>query len=123
MEGCKRLSFSQRLGWWKIIRIVWCAIPWQFRLFVFPYCLLVYRRFLTESTNLDEVRSMHIDKCCQSRVFGLFRPRFHLVEKSLLSLVEEFVESEEEDECEESDDFDVPEAMERQTSKKRNSGV
>jgi len=86
MQECKRLSFSERLGRWGVMRLVWCAIPWLFRPFVFPYCLFVYRRFLADSTDVDDVKSMHIEYCYKSRVFSLFRPRFHIIKKALLSL-------------------------------------
>jgi len=86
MQECKRLSFSDHLGHWGLIRVVWSAIPWRFRLFVFPYCLFVYSRFLANSTDVGEVRSMHIRHCYESRIFGLFRPRFRFIKRALLSL-------------------------------------
>ena len=86
MQEPKRLSFSERLGRWGVMRVVWCAIPWAFRPFVFPYCLFVYSRFLSDSMDVDDVKSMHIEHCYESRVFRLFRPRFHLIRKALVSL-------------------------------------
>jgi len=86
MQEPKRLSFSERLGWWGVMRVVWCAIPWRFRLFVSPYCLFVYRGFLANCTDVDEVKSMHIEHCYESRVFRLFRPRFRIIKRALLSL-------------------------------------
>jgi len=86
MQECKRLSFSEHLGRWGMARVVWCAIPWRFRLFVFPYCLIVYSGFLANSTSVDDVRSMHIEHCYQSKMFRLFRPRFHIVKRALVCL-------------------------------------
>ena len=68
------------------MRVVWRAIPWQFRPFVFPYCLFVYNRFLTDSTSVDDVRAMHIEHCYESRVFRFVRPRFHVIRRALISL-------------------------------------
>jgi hypothetical protein len=86
MQECERSSFSDRLGRWGVMRVVWCAIPWFFRPFVFPYCLLVYSRFLADSTDVGDVKSLHIAYCYESKAFRLFRPRFHLIKKALLSL-------------------------------------
>ena len=85
MQDLRKLSFSERLGSWGIIRVVWCSIPWRFRLFAFPYCWFVYRRFMANSTNVGDLKSMHINHCYESRVFRLFRPRFHIVRGVLLS--------------------------------------
>jgi len=86
MQECKKLSFLDRLGKWGVMRVVWCAIPWLIRPFVFPYCLIVYSRFLADSIDVDDVKSMHIEYCYESNVFRLVRPRFHLVKRALLSL-------------------------------------
>ena len=86
MQGCERDSFSDRLGTWGIARVVWCAIPWQWRLFSFPYSFYVYRRILAASTNVDEARALHDDHCCDHTVFRFFRPRFHIMKRALLSL-------------------------------------
>ena len=86
MQGRSQLSLAARLGKWGIVKVVWHSIPWQFRLFVFPYDLFIYGRFLAESTTVDEVRLMHADYCHASRVFRLVRPRFHIVKRALLSL-------------------------------------
>ena len=86
MQECKRLSFSERLGRWGIMRVVWCAIPWLFRPFAFPYCLIVYSRFLADSIDVDDVKSMHIEHCYESRVFRLFRPKFRIIRRALLFL-------------------------------------
>lgn len=86
MQEDRRLSLAERLGTWGAIRVVWCAIPWYFRPWVFPYCLLVYRRFLAECADVDDVKSMHIQYCYESKVFRWFRPRFHLIKGALLTL-------------------------------------
>ena len=84
-EGMK-LNFSERLGRWRIMRAVWCAIPWQFRPFVFPYCLFIYSRFLADSTSVDDVKAMHIEYCYKSGVFNLVRPRFRIIKRALVCL-------------------------------------
>ena len=86
MQGCKRTSFLDRLGWWGVMRVVWKAIPWQFRVFVFPHFLYVYGHFFKICTNLDEVRGMHSDYYHKSWVFKIFRPRFHMIKRALLPL-------------------------------------
>lgn len=69
-----------------IARVVWCAIPWWCRAFVFPYWLCVYRRFLADSANLDELRARHIGYCYSSNFIRMIRPRFYLIKVALLRL-------------------------------------
>lgn len=87
MQGCKPANLADRLGWWGVTKVVWQAIPWQFRMFVFLHFLSVYRRLFKRCTNLDEVRAVHIDYYHKSRVFRIFRPRFHIIKRALLPLV------------------------------------
>ena len=70
MHGCNN-SFAKRLGRFGVMRVVWHSIPIAYRLFVFPYCLSVYKTFLAESSNVDEVRARHIDLYHKSKVFRL----------------------------------------------------
>ncbi len=86
MQECKRLSYSERLGRWGIVRVVWGAIPWRFRLFALPYCLLVYSKFFADSSSVDDVKSMHIERCYESKIFRIFRPRFRIVKRALLAM-------------------------------------
>jgi hypothetical protein len=86
MQGCKHVSYVDRLGLWGVARVVWKAIPWQFRVFAFLHFLSVYRRLFKICTSLDEVRCMHTDYYHKFRVFRLYRPRFHVIKKALLPL-------------------------------------
>ena len=36
--------------------------------------------------DVDDVKSMHIEYCYESKAFRLFRPRFHIMKRALLSL-------------------------------------
>ena len=92
MQGCERDSFSDRLGTWGIARVVWCAIPWQWRLFSFPYSFYVYRRLLAVSKNMDDLRANHGLHWHDHTVFRLFRPRFHIMKRALLTLNTKSVE-------------------------------
>jgi len=87
MQGGKPQDILDRLGFWGAVRVVWRAIPWPFRLLVFPHFLLLYSGFFKRCTNLDEVRAMHLDYYDKSRVFRPFRPRFHVIKGALLPLV------------------------------------
>jgi len=86
MLECKGNSLYNRLGRWRVMKAVWHAIPWQFRLLVFPYCLSVFSKFLAQSTSVDEVKAMHSDLYSNSVMYKLFRPRFHLIKKALVPL-------------------------------------
>jgi len=68
------------------MRVVWRAIPWHRRLFVFPYCMFVYSKFLADCATVEDLRGMHIDHYNRSRVFRLFRPKFRLIKRALLPL-------------------------------------
>ena len=79
-------SIYSRLGKRRVIKIVWYAIPLQFRLLAFPYCLSVYSRFLAQSSSISEVRVLHSALYSDSRLFKICRPRFHVIKQALLSL-------------------------------------
>lgn len=86
MPECKDNSFYCRLGRRGVVKLVWRAIPWQFRIMAFPYCLSVYSRVLAECSTVGDVRAMHSKYYGDSRLFKFFRPRFRLIRKALLPL-------------------------------------
>jgi hypothetical protein len=86
MLECKDNSFYNRLGRWRVVKLVWGAIPWQFRLLGFPYCLFVYRRLLAQSTRVSEVRTMHSSLYSNSGIYRTLRPRFRVIKQALLPL-------------------------------------
>jgi len=86
MPVCKDNSFYSRLGRWKVMKVVWHAIPWPFRLLAFPYSLFVYSRFLARSTRASEVKSMHVDLYRSSILFKICRPKFHIIQRTLRPL-------------------------------------
>jgi len=86
MQGSRELSYLDRLGRWQAMRVVWRAIPWYRRLFVFPYCMFVYSKFLADCATIEDLRGMHIDHYNRSRTFRLLRPRFRLIKRALLPL-------------------------------------
>ena len=86
MQGRGRTDLATRLGWWGVVRVVWRAIPWQYRLLVFPYFWSVYRGLFKACACLDEVRLVHIDLYQNSLVFRMFRPRFRMIKRALLPL-------------------------------------
>jgi len=86
MVECKENCLYSRLGMLRVMAIVWHAIPWKLRLFSFPYCFLVYRRFLARSTKASEVKSMHSELFGSSKIYKICRPRFRLIKPALLLL-------------------------------------
>ena len=86
MQGRRELSYLDRLGRRGTMRVVWRAIPWYWRLFVFPYCMFVYRKFFADCASVEDLRGMHIDHYNRSRVFRFFRPKFRLIKRALLPL-------------------------------------
>lgn len=86
MRECKDGSLYNRLGKWRVMKIVWRAIPWPLRLLAFPYCLFVYRRLLARSTKVSDVREMHSALYGNSGIYRTLRPRFRVIKQALLPL-------------------------------------
>ena len=86
MLECRENSLYSRLGKWKVMKLLWCAIPLRFRLLAFPYCLSVYSKFLAESTSVTDVKAKHSTLYGDSKLFKLVRPRFRIIRRALLPL-------------------------------------
>lgn len=85
-------SILDKIGGRKLCLIVWRSTPFPLRLISFVYGLAVYRRLVATSTNLYDLRTLHMEKYQSSRSFRLLRPRYHTVRRLLNSLgVEERV--------------------------------
>jgi len=80
---CGARSILDAIGWKRLCVIVWRATPLPWRLFAFPYGVIIYRRLLANSDTLRYLRAMHSREFGCSRTFRLFRPRYHRVERLL----------------------------------------
>lgn len=79
-DGKKTISIYDEIGWAGLLNVVWNSSPRFLRLFTLPYGLRVYGSFLRGSTNLRQLLGIHTRQYMSSRMFRLFRPRFHKVE-------------------------------------------
>ena len=79
-------SVGDRLGRWGVVRAVWHAIPWQFRLLSFPYYLPVYSRLLAQCDSVSALKKAHTDLYDNRTVFWFCRPRYRLLKAALLPL-------------------------------------
>lgn len=82
----RKMRISEQLGPWGVVCVIWQAIPWKYRFFTFPYGYIVYRRILSESFDMVDIRDMHIDYRERSMLFRLLRPRFHAIKRSLSAM-------------------------------------
>lgn len=85
VKGVSRRSIYDVIGWTGLVNVVWYATPHWVRILALPYGLCVYRNFLRASSNLQQLLGVHSREYMSSRLFRLFRPRYHLV-KSVLAL-------------------------------------
>jgi hypothetical protein len=76
----KKNSIYEVIGWSGLFNVVWNSSPRFIRWFTLPYGLRVYGSFLRGSTDLRQLLGIHTRQYMSSRMFRLFRPRFHKVE-------------------------------------------
>ena len=86
MLECKEGSLYSRLGRRRVMKIVWQAIPWQFRLLGFPYYLPIYSRLLAGCDSVSALKKVHTDLYDNRTLFWIFRPRYRLMKAALTSL-------------------------------------
>ncbi|KPL21033.1 MAG: hypothetical protein AMJ75_10755 [Phycisphaerae bacterium SM1_79] len=79
----KRRSIYDAIGWAGLFRVVWNSTPYPMKFFALPYGLCVYGHFLKGSSDLRQLFSVHAREYMQSKMFRLFRPRYHRVENVL----------------------------------------
>ena len=75
-----------RIGGGQLCLIIWRSTPFPLRLISFVYGLTVYRKLLATSTSVGELYTLHVERYESSRLFRLFRPRYHTVRGLLDSL-------------------------------------
>jgi hypothetical protein len=90
-DGEDQQTLLERIGWARLLMVVWRSTPMSLRLFAFPYGAVVYGRLLGISYDLDQLLAVHCEKYSYSTAFRLLRPRYHKV-KSLLTRFEETTE-------------------------------
>jgi len=79
VKGVKRTSIYDEIGWRGLLNVVWKSTPYPLRLFALPYGLHIYRNFLKGSSNLEQLLGVHSTQYMYSRLFRMFRPRYHKV--------------------------------------------
>jgi hypothetical protein len=80
-------NLLKRIGWKGLFLVVWRSTPFPLRLIVLPYGLLVYRRLLAGCNDSNSLYTLHVQKFQSSYVFKLLRPRYHIVDQVLESLL------------------------------------
>ncbi len=75
-------TIYQRIGFKGLLNTVWKSMPLHAKLSL-PYGLMVYKNFLSNSFNLEELIDYHTEKCLNSKFFRLLRPRYHKVKRIL----------------------------------------
>ena len=70
-------NIYERIGWKGLLNIAWNSTPCPARLFALPYALWIYRGLLKRSSCLGELLRLHSNKYVDSKIFRLFRPRYH----------------------------------------------
>lgn len=76
-------SIYDAIGWPGLVHVVWNSTPHFLRLLALPYGLCVYGHFLKGSSDLRQLFSVHAREYMHSKVFRMFRPRYHKVEDVL----------------------------------------
>lgn len=85
VQGVKRTSIYDLIGWTGLLKVVWNSTPHPLRLVALPYGLCVYKHALKASSNLQQLLGLHSREYMSSRFFRLFRPRYHMVKCVLAS--------------------------------------
>ena len=85
VKGVERTSIYDVIGWTGLFNVVWSSTPYPFRVVALPYGLRIYRNFLKGSSNLQQLLGVHAREYMSSKLFRLFRPRFHRVRSVLKS--------------------------------------
>jgi len=80
-------SLLAAIGWKGLFLVVWRATPPVVRLIALPYGLCVYRALLASCSDPQSLRTLHVQQYQSSRIFKLFRPRYHKVDEVLRSLL------------------------------------
>ena len=83
VNGVKRTSIYDEIGWTGLLYVVWSSTPPPVRLLALPYGLCVYRHALKASSNLQQLLGVHSREYMSSRLFRLLRPRFRRVRSVL----------------------------------------
>ena len=85
VKGVKRKSIYDKIGWTGLLNVVWNSMPYPLKIIALPYGLSVYGDFLRGSANLDQLLVVHSREYMSSKLFRLFRPRYHRVKYVLKS--------------------------------------
>ncbi|MHC4228270.1 MAG: hypothetical protein ACYSWW_10600 [Planctomycetota bacterium] len=83
VNGVERTSIYDVIGWTGLLNVVWRSTPYPVRVFALPYGLHIYGNLLKGSSNLEQLLGVHAREYMCSKLFRLFRPRYHRV-KSVL---------------------------------------
>jgi hypothetical protein len=83
VKGVKRTSIYDVIGWTGLLNVVWNSTPLHMKLLALPYGLCVYRHALQASSTLQQLLGVHNREYMSSKLFRLFRPRFHRVKNVL----------------------------------------
>jgi hypothetical protein len=83
VKGVKRTSIYDEIGWRGLLNVVWNSTPLHIKILALPYGLCVYRHALKASSTLQQLLGLHTQEYMSSKMFRLFRPRFHMVRNVL----------------------------------------
>jgi len=83
VKGVKRTSIYDEIGWTGLLNVVWSSTPHCIKLLALPYGLCVYGHALKTSSTLQQLLGLHTREYMSSKMFRLFRPRFHIVKNVL----------------------------------------
>ncbi len=83
VKGVKRTSIYDEIGWTGLLNVVWNSTPLPIKLLAFPYGLCVYRHALKASSTVQQLLGLHTREYMSSKMFRMFRPRFHMVRNVL----------------------------------------
>jgi hypothetical protein len=79
VNGVRRTSIYDEIGWTGLFNVVWNSTPYPLRFVALPYGLRIYGSFLRGSSNLQQLLGAHARQYMSSRLFRVFRPRYHRV--------------------------------------------
>ena len=83
VKGVKRTSIYDEIGWTGLLNVVWSSTPFYIKPLALPYGLCVYRDALKASSTLQQLLGLHTREYMSSKLFRVFRPRFHVVKHVL----------------------------------------
>ena len=83
VKGVNRTSIYDVIGWTGLLNVVWNSTPLPIKLLAFPYGLCVYRHALKTTSTLQQLLGVHRREYMSSKMFRMFRPRFHMVRNVL----------------------------------------